>query len=63
MCWCVYINGKSRTSINIKTVYSETAEHVTILEMLEAVPPLRHYVFMSWFLIKQWIRLHGVVLS
>jgi len=27
------------------------------------VPPLPQYVFMAWCLIKQWIHLHGMVLS
>jgi len=29
--------------------------------MLDAVPPLLQYFFMTRCLIKQWIRLHGVV--
>jgi len=31
--------------------------------MRGAVPPLSQYYFIAWFLIKQWIRLHVVVLS
>jgi len=31
--------------------------------MSGAIPPLTQYVFMAWCLIKQWIRLHDVVLS
>jgi hypothetical protein len=31
--------------------------------MIGAVPPLLQYVFMAWCLIKQWIRLQGMVLS
>jgi hypothetical protein len=33
------------------------------LRIRGAIPPLPQYVFSSWFLIKQRMRLHGVVLS
>jgi hypothetical protein len=31
--------------------------------MRGAIPPLPQYVFMAWCLIKQWVRLLGVVLT
>jgi len=31
--------------------------------MRGAIPPLSQYVFMEWYLIKQWIRFHEVVLN
>jgi hypothetical protein len=37
--------------------------HVPSLRMLEAVPSLPQNVVMAWCLIKQNIRIHGVMLS
>jgi hypothetical protein len=36
---------------------------VTRSRMRESIPPILQYVSMAWYLINQWIRLHGVVLS
>jgi len=34
-----------------------------MLRMCGAIPALPQYVFMAWYLIKQWLCLHGMVLS
>jgi len=34
---------------------------VPSLIMREVIPPLPQHVFTAWYLIKQWVRLHGVV--